>query len=113
MLLECRRSSSNSRNEKPLIWQAIGSIQALSRFRIRVFLIISLLITLDFNFESYVKLISILILVFCCLRVQKFLLNLLVDFSTNLDPNYVTFNYMDFSLIYLSKNIKIPNFHLN
>ena len=37
----------------------------------------------------------------------------MVDFSTNLDPNYVIFDIMDLSSSYLSKNIKIPISHLN
>ena len=52
LLLECRRSSSKSRNEKPLIRQSIGSFQLLSRVRILVFLLISLPITSNFIFES-------------------------------------------------------------
>ena len=74
------------------------------------FVLISLPITLDFNFKSYVNLISILISVFCYLHVQKFLLDLLVDFSANLDLNSVIFDSMDSFLSYLSKNIEIPNF---
>ena len=51
-LLECRRLSSKSRNEKPLIRQSIGSFWALSQVRIHVFLLIFLPINLYFNFES-------------------------------------------------------------
>ena len=47
---------------------------------------------------------------FLSLRVQKFLYNSLFDFSMNLDPNQVIFDFMDFSLSFLSKYIKIPNF---
>ena len=47
---------------------------------------------------------------FLPLRVQKFLPNLLFDFSANLDPNRVIFYSVDSSLSSLSKSIKIPNF---
>ena len=47
---------------------------------------------------------------FLSLDVQKFLSNLLFDFSTNLDPNLVIFSFVNSSLSSLSKSIKIPNF---
>ena len=47
---------------------------------------------------------------FLTLLVQKFLPNLLFDFSSNLDPNQVIFDSVDSSLSSLSKSIKIPNF---
>ena len=37
---------------------------------------------------------------------------MLVDFPANLDANSVIFDYVDSSLSYFSKNIKIPNFSL-
>ena len=40
---------------------------------------------------------------------MKFLSNLLINFSANLDLNYVIFYSVDSPLSYLSKNIKIPN----
>ena len=82
----------------------------LSRVRIRVFLVISLPITLDFIFESYIKLILNLILIFRSLCVRKILPNSLVDLSMNLDPNYVIFDFVDTSSSCLFKNIKILNF---
>ena len=48
-------------------------------------------------------------MVFRYLRVQKFLPNLLIDFSMNLDSNIVIFDSVDFFSSYLSKNIKTPN----
>ena len=51
LVLKCRRSSSNLQNENPLIRQEIELIQALSQVRLCVFILISLPITLDFNFE--------------------------------------------------------------
>ena len=47
---------------------------------------------------------------FISLRVRKFLSNLLIDFSTNLDPNQVIFYSVDSSLNSLSKSINFPNF---
>ena len=47
---------------------------------------------------------------FLSLHVWKFLSNLLLDFSSNLDPNRVIFDSVDFFLSSLSKSIKIPNF---
>ena len=35
---------------------------------------------------------------------------LLVDFSSNLDPNSVIFDLVDSSLSYLLKDLKIPNY---
>ena len=64
LLLECRRPSLNPRNEKALIRWAIGSIQALSRVRIPVYLLISFPIKLDLNFKSSISRILDLILVF-------------------------------------------------
>ena len=93
-----------------MIWQAIGSIRALYWVRNHVFVLIFLPITLDFNFELYVKSISFLILVFRYLFVRKFLSNSLVDFSTNIDPNFVMFDFVDSPSSSLSNKIKISNF---
>ena len=57
LILECQRSSSNLRNEKPLIQREIGSIKALCWVGNHVFILISLPIALDFTFESYIELI--------------------------------------------------------
>ena len=72
----------------------------LSLVRNRVFVLIFFPITLDFNFESWIK--SILISVFRYLFLQKFQPNLLVKFSANLDPNSVIFDFVDSpSIIFL------------
>ena len=110
MIFELQRWSLNLQNKKPLIGQAIGSICALSWVRNCVFVLISLPIILDFNFKSLIKSISILILVFHYLLVQKFLSNLLMDFSMNLDPNFVIFYSVDLPSSYLYENIEILNF---
>ena len=47
---------------------------------------------------------------FLCNRIRKFLYNLLVDFSVNLDPNRVIFDSVDLSLSSLSKSNNFPNF---
>ena len=44
--------------------------------------------------------------------MHKFIFDLLIDFSTNLDPNFVIFDYVDLPSSYISKNIKIPNVYL-
>ena len=56
-LLEGQQLSKKLRNEKPLIWQSIGSFRALSWVRICVFLLISLSIVLDFYFELWIRLV--------------------------------------------------------
>ena len=43
---------------------------------------------------------------FLSLRVPKFLSNLFLDFSANLDPNRVIFYSVELSLSFLSKFIK-------
>ena len=59
------------------------------------------IIDLD-NFRFYFEFLS--------LRIQKFLFNLFFDFFVNLDPNRLIFDYIDSSLSFLSKSIKILNF---
>ena len=44
---------------------------------------------------------------FLSLQVHKFLSNLLFDFSTNLDPNRVIFDFVDSSLSSLYKSINL------
>ena len=46
---------------------------------------------------------------FLSLRIQKFLPNLLFDFSTNLDQNRVIFDSVDLSMSSLFKSMKTPN----
>ena len=54
LIHEHQRSSSNSWNENPLIRQEVGSIWALSWVRNRVFVLIFLPISLDFNLKLYI-----------------------------------------------------------
>ena len=75
------------------------------------FILIFLCIALDFNFESYFE--SISISVFHDFIFQNFISCSFDDFSVNLDPNPVIFDFVDLSLNLLSKNIKIPNFYLH
>ena len=51
-VLECRNSSLKLHNEEDLIQQSIKSFRALFGVSPRVFLLISFLVTTDFNFES-------------------------------------------------------------
>ena len=44
---------------------------------------------------------------------QKFLSCSFDDFSANLDPNLVIFDFVDLSSSFLSKNIKTPNLYLH
>ena len=82
----------------------------LSWFINCVFILIFLPITLDFNFETQIKSISILFLVFRDLLVQKFLSDSLVNYSANLDPNSVIFYSVDLPSSSLSYYIKTHNF---
>ena len=89
-----------------MIWKLIESFRELFKVRFCFFIVIYLPVTLDFNFESYIKLTLILVSAFLSLWVQKFYL---IYLSVNLDPNQVIFDSVDFSSSYLSKNIKILN----
>ena len=110
LLLECWWLFLNSRNEKSLIRQSIGSIRVLSRVRIRVLPLIFLPITLDFNFELCIRRILDLFLVSLSSR-SDFLPNFCSLISPPFhDLNSMIFYSMDYSSSYLSKNIKIPNF---
>ena len=66
--LECQTSFSKLQNENSRIRPLIESFRAQFQVRLRVFLLIYLPVALDFNFESYIRLILDLIFVFLSLR---------------------------------------------
>ena len=55
--LECRISFSKIQNEKLLIQKSIGSFQAQFWVKLCVFFLIFCHISLDFDFEAYIRLI--------------------------------------------------------
>ena len=69
-------------------------------------------VSLSFNLESEISRILDLILVFSLFAFGSSTKFLLFDFSANLDPNQVIFDYVDSSMSSLSKIIKIPYFSL-
>ena len=99
-LLECRRLSSKSWNEKPLIRGSIGLFQVLSHVRIHFFPpnLSSYNIRFQFQIVYYRLQVNLrLYFGFLSLCVRIFYIILLVDFSTNLDPNRVIFLFCGFA----------------
>ena len=69
-------------------------------FRLRVFLLMFLPVALDFNFEWYINQIidNFIFSLSLSLFTNKISrLILLLDFSANIDPNFVIFDYVDLS----------------